>query len=185
MSCFIGSPIKKEIQEIAIMRLVVASHVTAMKMPETSLSRRKISPLSISITSKSGPTSLQLNTLVDIAMIRMPGPDGPRSCVDDEGFGVCLECGLGEGQTMLGCPCAESNQCGTDLQCFGGNFPLGGYCWTDQGPPDFQCEQGRCGQSFQAQMAERIASTTPCPATHDACRNAATISPLSNAPRQT
>ena len=76
------------------------------------------------------------------------GPDGPRSCVDDEGFGVCLECGLGEGQTMLGCPCAESNQCGTDLQCFGGNFPSGGYCWTDQGPPDFQCEQGRCGQSF-------------------------------------
>ena len=77
------------------------------------------------------------------------GPSGPRTCVDEEGFGVCRECGTEDGQTMLGCPCIESEDCGLDMTCFGGQFPQGGFCWpADDGPPSFQCEQGACGQEF-------------------------------------
>lgn len=77
------------------------------------------------------------------------GPTGPRTCVDEGGFGVCRECGTDEGQTMLGCPCEESDECGLDMTCFGGQFPHGGYCWpADEGPPEFQCVQGSCGQEF-------------------------------------
>lgn len=77
------------------------------------------------------------------------GPSGPRSCVDEDGFGVCRECGTGDGQTTLGCPCVESEDCGLDLTCFGGQYPHGGFCWpADQGPPDFHCAEGGCGQEF-------------------------------------
>ncbi len=77
------------------------------------------------------------------------GPTGPRTCVDEEGYGVCRECGTGEGQSMLGCPCLGSEECGVDLACFGGQYPNGGFCWpVDSGPPEFQCAEGGCGQEF-------------------------------------
>ena len=50
---------------------------------------------------------------------------------------------------MLRCPCLTSEDCELDQTCFGGQYPHGGYCWpADEGPPDFQCEEGGCGQSF-------------------------------------
>ncbi len=72
-----------------------------------------------------------------------------RTCVDEDGFGVCKECGLGDGQTMLGCPCNGATDCGLDMSCFGANFPQGGFCWPEpEGPPAFQCDEGACGQEF-------------------------------------
>lgn len=77
------------------------------------------------------------------------GPLHARTCVDEDGYGVCKECGLGEGQTMEGCACVSSDECGADLVCFGGQYPNGGFCWAPEGPPDFQCDAGACGQSFR------------------------------------
>lgn len=74
---------------------------------------------------------------------------GETTCVDDDGWGVCKACGLGPDETMLGCSCNDDDDCGLDLSCWGGEFPNGGFCWPDSGPPEFQCEQGACGQSIR------------------------------------
>jgi hypothetical protein len=73
---------------------------------------------------------------------------GPSTCVDVDGWGVCMRCEIGPDplSTMLGCPCFLDDDCGQDLQCFGGDFPYGGACWPAEGPPDFQCREGSCGQ---------------------------------------
>jgi hypothetical protein len=73
------------------------------------------------------------------------------TCIDDDGWGVCRRCGTDDGETMLGCSCTTSNECslgGELLECWGGDFPQGGFCWPASGPPDFQCRQGACGQSY-------------------------------------
>jgi hypothetical protein len=72
------------------------------------------------------------------------------TCIDDDGWGVCRRCGTDEGETMLGCSCTSSNECslGGELECWGGDFPQGGFCWPASGPPDFQCRQGACGQAY-------------------------------------
>jgi hypothetical protein len=73
------------------------------------------------------------------------------TCVDDDGWGVCRRCGTQDGETMLGCSCATGNDCtvgGELLECWGGDFPHGGFCWPASGPPDFQCRQGACGQVY-------------------------------------
>lgn len=71
-----------------------------------------------------------------------------ETCVDQDGWGMCKECGTGFGQTMLGCSCDDNNDCGADL-CWGMDFPNGGFCWPASGPPNWQCEQGACGQSIR------------------------------------
>jgi hypothetical protein len=73
------------------------------------------------------------------------------TCVDDDGWGVCRRCGVEDGETMLGCSCTTDEACssgGELLQCWGGDFPQGGFCWPASGPPDFQCAQGACGQVY-------------------------------------
>lgn len=79
------------------------------------------------------------------------------TCVDVNGWGVCKLCGDGPGETLLGCPCNDNvNDCGLDLVCWGADFPNGGFCWPAGGPPDFQCEQGACGQSIRDGQGDAI-----------------------------
>ncbi|MCY1061010.1 hypothetical protein [Nannocystis sp. SCPEA4] len=82
------------------------------------------------------------------------------TCVDEFGWGVCKKCGLGDGETMLGCSCNVDSDCslGVDLVCWGGEFPNGGFCWPLGGPPEFQCKQGGCGQGIRNGLGGEDAS---------------------------
>ncbi len=76
--------------------------------------------------------------------------DGDETtCLDDKGWGVCMKCGLGLGETMLGCQCDNDDMCGPDLYCWGKEFPNKGFCWEITGPPFWQCKSGACGQSIR------------------------------------
>ena len=69
-------------------------------------------------------------------------------CGENDGWGVCLECGTGEGQTLVGCPCNDDAYCEQEagLTCYGEGFASGtGFCWSVTGPPDWHCLEGMCG----------------------------------------
>lgn len=79
-----------------------------------------------------------------------------RVCSDDDGWGVCSRCDgtNGTSNTLLGCPCAEADDCisfnvgDPSMSCWGAEYGAGpGTCWNDlQGPPDWQCPESACGQ---------------------------------------
>jgi hypothetical protein len=70
-------------------------------------------------------------------------------CGENDGWGVCLECGTGEGQTLVGCPCNDDAYCEQEagLTCYGEDFASGpGQCWSStEGPPSWHCIEGFCG----------------------------------------
>ena len=72
-------------------------------------------------------------------------------CSENDGWGVCLACGTGEEQTLVGCPCHDDAYCEQEagLTCWGEDFATGpGLCWSStEGPPKWHCREGFCGQA--------------------------------------
>jgi CubicO group peptidase (beta-lactamase class C family) len=81
--------------------------------------------------------------------------DTHMACINQNGWGVCRRCSKFEGEqnTLVGCPCDTEDDCESaafpGLSCFGEDFGGGiGFCWDEQdGPPQWQCREGICGQA--------------------------------------